>query len=66
MGPVEEIQTFERVGLRGRRWYFRIVDAGNSEPLAQSQPYKTERQRDKTALRFSYALACPLLPERRR
>ena len=62
MGPAEEIQTFERMTLRGRRYFFRIIDAGNNEVLAQSQTYKTKQQRDRTALRFSYALACPLGP----
>jgi uncharacterized protein YegP (UPF0339 family) len=41
-------ETFERVTLRGRRFFFRLVAAGNNEILAQSQPYKTERQRDRT------------------
>lgn len=62
MGPAEEIQTFERLTLRGRRFFFRIVDCGNNEILAQSQPYKTKQQRDQTALRFSYSLACAMVP----
>jgi uncharacterized protein YegP (UPF0339 family) len=36
------------VTLRGRRYFFRLVAGGNNEILAQSQPYKTERQRDRT------------------
>lgn len=71
-GPNMKIQTFERgsrltPGMRmfGRRFYFRIVDIGNNEILAQSQPYKTERQRDNTAKRLADAIGCPIIPERK-
>lgn len=66
MGPAEEIQTFHRATLRGWRWFFRIVDCGNNEILAQSQPYKTRVQRDKTALRLAYGLACAVVASGRR
>lgn len=66
MGPAEEIQVFDRQTLVGRRYYFRIVDVGNNEILAPSQPYKTKKQRDKTALRLSYGLACAIVPGRRK
>lgn len=39
-------ETFERVTLRGKRWFFRIVASGNNEVLAQSQTYKAARDRD--------------------
>lgn len=64
MGPGLEVQTFERPGLLGRRWYFRIVDTGNAEILAASQPYKSVGQRNETANRLAKALQCPLIPER--
>jgi uncharacterized protein YegP (UPF0339 family) len=48
MAEEMRFETFERVTLRGRRYFFRLVAGGNNEILAQSQPYKTERQRDRT------------------
>lgn len=66
MGPAEEIQTFERSTLIGKRFFFRIVDCGNGEIIAASQTYKTKKQRDKTALRLSYGLACAVVPGRRK
>jgi hypothetical protein len=66
MGPGVEVQTFERTGLRGRRFFFRIVDTGNWEILAQSQPYKGPGQRDETAARLADLLRCPVIPERSR
>lgn len=65
MGPAEEIQTFERPTLLGKRYFFRIVDVGNNEILAASQVYKTKQQRDKTALRLSYGLACAIVAGKR-
>jgi uncharacterized protein YegP (UPF0339 family) len=54
-------EPFERVTLRGRRFFFRIVAAGNNEILAPSQPYKTERQRDRTiALIKAGAMDAPI------
>jgi hypothetical protein len=66
MGPAEEIQTFERPTLIGKRYFFRIIDCGNNEILAQSQTYKTRKQRDKTAIRLSYGLGCAVVPGRPR
>lgn len=66
MGPAEEIQTFENATLLGKRFFFRIVDCGNSEVIASSQTYKTKKQRDKTALRLSYSLGCAIVPGKRR
>lgn len=60
MGPGMEVQTYERVTLVGRRFFFRIVDSGNNERLAASQTYKTQKQRDMTAKRFAGALPCPI------
>ena len=33
-----KIEIFSRIGLRGRRWYFRIK-AANGEIIAQSEAY---------------------------
>lgn len=64
MGPGMEIQTFDRGGLLGRRFFFRIVDTRNWEILAASQTYKHPFQRNETAARFARLLNCPLIPER--
>lgn len=61
MGPAEEIQTFETLTLFGPRWFFRIVDCGNNEILAQSQRYKSKWGRDKTAKRLARALGCKVV-----
>lgn len=66
MGPAEEIQTFERQTLVGRRYFFRIIDVGNNEILAPSQTYKSERQRDKTADRLATRMGCRVVPGRPR
>ena len=60
MGPGMEVQTYERVTLIGRRFFFRIVDTNNYEKLTASQTYKTQKQRDITARRFAGLLACPI------
>jgi hypothetical protein len=39
-------ETFDRLTLRGRRWFFRIVRNGNNEPLAQSEAYNRAASRD--------------------
>lgn len=61
-----EIQTFDRTGLLGRRWFFRIVDTGNWEILAASQPYKQPFQRNETATQLGGLLGCQVIPERSR
>lgn len=66
MGPSEEVQVFERATLLGRRYFFRVVDVGNNETLAPSQPYKTWQQRDKTARRFADAFGCKIVSGKRR
>jgi len=66
MGPSEEIQTFERMTLLGPRWFFRIVDCGNNEILAASQPYKSKWGRDKTARRLSRSLGCAIVEGKRK
>ena len=53
MGPGMEVQIFDRLTLRGRRWFFRLVDAGNHETLAQSEAYNSSAARDNTADRFA-------------
>lgn len=61
MGPAVEIQTFDKFTLLGQRWFFRIVDCGNSEILAASQTYKTKAQRGRTANRLAYYLGCAVV-----
>ncbi|HET7255615.1 MAG TPA: YegP family protein [Xanthobacteraceae bacterium] len=39
-------ETFERLTLRGRRYFFRLVVVGNSEIIAQSEAYNSARARD--------------------
>jgi hypothetical protein len=65
MGPGLEIQTFDRRGLLGRRFYFRIVDTGNWETLAASEAYNRAQSRDKTANRLAKVIGCAVPPERR-
>lgn len=60
-----EVQTFDRMTLFGRRWFFRIVDTGNNEKLAASEAYNSYRDRDKTAKRLGRALGCPIVPRSR-
>ena len=66
MGPGFEVQTFDRLTLFGRRYYFRIVDAGNHEILAPSEAYNRAYDRDRTANRLAAALGCRASPERNR
>lgn len=60
MGPGMEVQTFDRLTLWGRRWFFRIIDAGNGQTLAQSEAYNSAQARNSTAVRFSNRLDAPL------
>jgi hypothetical protein len=62
LGPATEIQTFDRLTLRGRRWHFRIVDCGNNEILAASETYNSKQARDRTATRLAYAMGCAVVP----
>ena len=62
MGPAEEIQTFERKTLLGKKWFFRIVDCGNNEIIAASESYNSKAARDKTAIRFAHSLRCAVVP----
>lgn len=39
-------ETFDRMTLVGRRWFFRIVRERNNEIMAQSQAYKRAGSRD--------------------
>lgn len=64
MGPPYEIRTFDRLGLLGRRWYFRIVDTGNWEIVAQSEAYTRPHARNVTANDLSLATKWPVVPER--
>lgn len=65
-GATERVEIFDRMTLLGRRWYFRIVDAGNHETLAPSEAYNSAAARDKTANRFARALGCPIVEGRRK
>jgi hypothetical protein len=66
MGVGIEIQTFDRLGFFGRRWYFRIVDTGNWETLAPSEAYNAPFARNETANRLAKLIGCPVVPERKR
>lgn len=39
-------ETFDRLTLVGRRYFFRVVREGNNEIMAPSQPYKRPESRD--------------------
>lgn len=39
-------ETFDRLTIFGRRWFFRIVRNGNNEPMAQSEAYNRPEPRD--------------------
>lgn len=41
-----KFETFDRLTLFGRRWFFRLV-AANGEPVAQSEAYNSAQSRDK-------------------
>lgn len=59
-------ETFERLTLRGRRFYFRIV-ANNHEPVAQSEAYNRKESRDHAVKIISHwAGSAAVVPERRR
>lgn len=67
MGPGMEIILFDTRNLFGqRRYYFRIVDAGNREPLAQSEGYNSIEARAKTANRFASLLGAKIIHGRRK
>lgn len=66
MGPGYEIATFDRLNLLGRRWYFRIVDTGNWETVAQSEGYTRAANRNETAASLSIATGWPVIPERKK
>lgn len=64
MGPPYEIQTFTRRGLRGRRWYFRVVSTGNWKTVAQSEGYNSKAARDGTVEDLRVSTGWPVIPER--
>lgn len=66
MGPGVEVQTFERSGILGLRWFFRIVDTSNWETLVVSQAYKTCRQRNETGQRLARLMGAAFVKERRK
>lgn len=41
-----KFEIFSRIGLRGRRWYFRFV-ASNGETMAQSEGYTRKENAEK-------------------
>lgn len=65
MGPGMEVQTFDRLTLLGRRWFFRIIDIGNREILVASEAYNRPHPRNVTASRMSRALRCYLVESKR-
>lgn len=65
MGPGVVIETFDRMTLLGPRWFFRIVDTGNSEILAPSQAYKWPYQRNATAKRLADLMRCRVVKGKR-
>lgn len=66
MGPGLEVQTFDRRGVLGKRWYSRIVDTRNWATLYSSEAYNSAQARSETAGRMGRALGCPVVPERRK
>lgn len=66
MGPSMEIQTFDRLTVRGRRWFFRLVDCGNNEILAGSEAYNSKQARNATANRLAYSTGCAVVDGNRR
>lgn len=65
MGPPYEIQTFDRLSLLGRRWYFRVVDTGNWETVAQSEGYTRPGARNETVESLRTSTGWPVVPERK-
>jgi hypothetical protein len=66
MGPPFEIQTFDRLTLVGRRWFFRIVSTRNWEKIAQSESYNRPGARNETAHDLAEASGWPVIPERKK
>ena len=64
MGPGVEVQTFDRLTLLGRRYYFRIVDTSNWKVLAPSEGYNRAIDRNATANRLARLMNCAVVPER--
>lgn len=61
-----QVQTFDGLTILGRRWWFRIVDAGNHETLAQSEAYNSAAGRDNTADRFARVFGGRPVPGKRK
>jgi hypothetical protein len=40
------VETYSRVGLRGKRYYWRVKHKSNGEPMAAGEPYSTAAARD--------------------
>lgn len=59
-----EVVKFERRGLLGRRWYFRLIDTRNNEKLSASEGYNSTRARDKMADRLGDVIGCAVVDER--
>lgn len=43
-------ETYDRMTLRGRRWYFRIVSCGNNEIMTPSEAYNSAAARNRAIL----------------
>jgi hypothetical protein len=40
------VETYSRVGLRGKRYYWRVRHTSNREIMCPSEPYSAARDRD--------------------
>lgn len=40
------VETYSRLGLLGRRYYWRVKHKSNGEPMAAGEPYSTVAARD--------------------
>lgn len=66
MGPGMEIIVFDSLTIWGRRWYLRIQDAGNHEPLLHGEGYNSAAARDKTAKRFASVMDARIIHGKRK
>lgn len=59
-------ETFDRLTLFGRRFFFRIVANGNNEPLAQSEAYTSKQARTLAITRIAQGSADAIIQEGKR
>lgn len=41
-----KVETYSRIGLLGRRYYWRVRHTSNGEPMASGEPYSNPADRD--------------------